>query len=229
MGYLIVSESINCILCNKNLATTGALFALGKTCFGTGGCNRIKNYYIPSCVIVRKWCNNICFKCITIRTIATLGAVLCLGGLLSYVPFAKAVPVGRYSYSISAKLCIADRAVYYVIVRAGVSAVGCYIVFNFSFAIGMTECRLFCIGRVIATRAGNVSAPAYLGTSGSFCFVVNLVVSKSRLFRIGRVVATRAGYVSIPTNLGASGSFSYMAYLIVTESLYDLGVAIGAE
>ena len=43
----------------------------------------------------------------------------------------------------------------------------------------MSKSRLFCIGRVVATRAGNVSIPTNLVTSGSFRVVGYLVVTES--------------------------------------------------
>ena len=82
----------------------------------------------------------------------------------------------------------------------------------------VSKCRLFCIGGIVATRAGDVSIPTVLGASRSFRVVTYLIVSECRLFCIGGIVATRAGNVSVPSVLSASGCFSLVSYLVVSKS-----------
>ena len=47
-GVIFMSKCVNTILRNKDFATTGALFTLRKTCFGTGGCYHLKGNGFPS-------------------------------------------------------------------------------------------------------------------------------------------------------------------------------------
>ena len=84
-------------LCNENLATSRALFALGQTGGGTSGGNGIKNDNTMIAMVVRQFGYYSCFKMLTIRTIATLLALGGLGGLFGYNPLAKVVPLGGNS------------------------------------------------------------------------------------------------------------------------------------
>ena len=94
---VIMSVGGNRGLCNENLATSRALFALGESGCGTSGGDGIKNSNAMIAMVVRQFGYHIGFKMIAICTIATLLALGGLGGLFGYNPLAKVVPLGGNS------------------------------------------------------------------------------------------------------------------------------------